>query len=71
MKKPTRAAVERSRKVAATVTKLEPHRDNPQAVWDNLPDAWGEVFGVPLDMADPHDLMVSQVIFNLLVKNLS
>lgn len=68
MKKPTRAMKAQAAKVAAAVAILEPYRDQEAAVWEHLPRAYEQAFGVPLNMADPHDLMLCQGIFNQLVK---
>lgn len=69
MKKPSKAERERQAKIAATVALLEPYRDDEEAVLRHLPDAFSTSFGVPLDMADQHHLMLSGVVLNFLVRN--
>ena len=54
--------------IPALREKLADHLASPSAIWDNLPRAYEEVTGWPLDLASPHTIMQCQEIVRSLLK---
>lgn len=45
-------------RIAAMTAHLRPHAQNPEALWNAMPDAFLAVWGRKVDRTDDHDLML-------------
>jgi hypothetical protein len=62
MKKPPKASKVQAERITRAATLMAPYATFEAVFWAHLPETFEVVWGVPLDMADQHHVMLCQAV---------